>query len=1575
MKRFLIIIGIFLLPQLSFSQPYGNEWVNLNQSYYKMKIAEDGIYKLSFSDLNSVGINLSSINPQNISIFYRGEEQHIYVFGEADGRFDQNDFIYFYAEHNDGKADSTLYPNPADIPHNYYSLLTDTATYFLTIGNSSGKRIQKFNGTAISGTPEPYYIHEQLELYTNNYYRGAVIAGRAYRSDFTSAEGWFGQEFRRGNSYDLTVSSEFLVQSGPNPNVEMVVLGNSNETTPFLDNHHLKISVGPNTANLSQIADLKYRNYGKELINTSVLPNNLGLNNTIFRFEVIDDLMASRDNNTIGYIKLTYPRSFDLANSSQRKMNLVGNFGTNRLNFSNYGKSNPMLFDLTNNLLIDGNFTVGNFDVMVPNGGTDKKLFLIDESEILNTSLEQAIFNNNVSALNYDFIIITHESLKNKATDFANYRASASGGNHNPLLITTEELYNQFYYGLHHPMAIRQMMKFLFDNQATAPEYLFLIGKGYQTQLVRDSEYFNKDLVPTVGVIGSDNLLTYRINGNNFDPALAIGRLSARNEQEIQNYLDKVIEYETGPPSPWCKEVFSATGGNNLSETLRFGAYMDDFNNNLSSPSLGANITLYEKDINEAQPIPPKEVLIREINEGKLILNYYGHGSAFNTAINVGDPSEYSNKGKYPFMYFSGCLVGDAFNESSLGEVFMVEPDAGAIGWLAQSNLGYESFLHQLGKVFTRRIAQDNYGESVGLIVKKSLEEFHRSDDLNIIHVQQHTYQGDPSIKLCSFDNPDYTINSNDIFVKGANSCKVSTSFQLGIVLNNHGKATADSVEIQVLRTNPNMMQQDIPIQKFPAVFSKDTIYVTISTLEVPLEGFNTFQVIIDPLNKILELNESNNSATLEYFAPLNVARPVSPKPYSIVSNTQVKISAQNMNLFSNGANYTIQIDSTKDFSSPFVQTLNLVGQNANAGTIFNLPNTDSTVYYWRVKIDTAKNWCNSSFTYFNGSPSGWNQSDFGQFENIKLENVTRNDTTEKFSFIKDKARITVRMNRFLTPAYNLGIRDDDFLLSGGSICGSLSKGTEFDKRQVTPFQYSTCSGTRSAKPFAVQTANGRAELIQYIKDMPTGNHFAYVTFLNGADFLKLDSLPFYLAQLGADINILNALGPNHAYVLIGTKGASLADVVQDSSYSQTNQNEDLANVEKCLSGYWYKGCLKSEKIGPANNWTQFSYQLSDPNDSDPDSLRFNIIGIDVNGIEKTLFSNINSSPFPLNSIDAKIYPFIRLEACFEDLEERSIPQLKRWTVLFGGTPEGTILIDSAFAFPTKTLRQNDTLLLTYKFKNISTFTTDSLIVSYFSVDSAGNTQVLGTEKIDKIVPNQEILLNFKHAVSGMAGNNLLTYSVLPEDSTRELILENNSQVLAFNVNNDPTPVEMLFFKANLVQEDVELTWATSQEINNHYFEIQRRHENENQFTSLAKINGAGTTSEVQNYFYPDDVRLLTEGLLYYRLKQFDYDGSFEYSEIRTIDLSKKYQNQIEIYPVPAQEYINFKFILKEDSDVKIQLYNSLGQLAKPAMILNNLHEGISEKTVELKNLAHGTYTVKIIFSDEEVHFRKLIIQ
>lgn len=187
-------------------------------------------------------------------------------------------------------------------------------------------------------------------------------------------------------------------------------------------------------------------------------------------------------------------------------------------------------------------------------------------------------------------------------------------------------------------------------------------------------------------------------------------------------------------------------------------------------------------------------------------------------------------------------------------------------------------------------------------------------------------------------------------------------------------------------------------------------------------------------------------------------------------------------------------------------------------------------------------------------------------------------------------------------------------------------------------------------------------------------------------------------------------------------------------------------------------------------------------------------------------------------------------------------------------------------------------------------------------------------------------------------------------------------QVDGIKFNNSWTqlvPVELTSFAASVNGNSVSLKWATATETNNSGFEVERKSSSTG-WQKIAFVQGNGTTTQPKSYSYSD--RNLADGKYSYRLKQIDLDGTFDYSKVVEVNINSNTVNQFELaqnYPNPFNPTTAIKFNLPEGGNVKLSVYNLLGQ--EVATLVNGFKEaGSHTVNFDASNLNSGIYLYKI---------------
>jgi hypothetical protein len=181
----------------------------------------------------------------------------------------------------------------------------------------------------------------------------------------------------------------------------------------------------------------------------------------------------------------------------------------------------------------------------------------------------------------------------------------------------------------------------------------------------------------------------------------------------------------------------------------------------------------------------------------------------------------------------------------------------------------------------------------------------------------------------------------------------------------------------------------------------------------------------------------------------------------------------------------------------------------------------------------------------------------------------------------------------------------------------------------------------------------------------------------------------------------------------------------------------------------------------------------------------------------------------------------------------------------------------------------------------------------------------------------------------------------------------NGGQDVYYSFITDTTviPVELISFNAISDGKDVILSWSTASELNNQLFEVQRSFEGSD-FATIGFVNGKGTTTEKQDYKYKD--KILADGRYYYRLKQIDYLGQSDYSDIIEMDIRLFNSYLLEQnYPNPFNPTTTIGYGIKEKSNVKITILNLVGE--EVAVLVNeDKDSGYHSIEFNSNNLADG---------------------
>ena len=1395
------IIFLFITVGKIYAQTYNNEWINYNQKYYKIPIAKNGVYKITYQDMLNAGVFNNTFDPRNIQIFQNGKEKYIFVKGENDGVFNASDYILFYAEKNTGYLDSAMFDNITSQTNKYYSLINDTAAVFLTFNNSlTNKRLNIENDTSfLNYTPQNYIYKKIHKNYTNSYYFGEVS------TQITNSEGWFDTYYSIGSYRTKTISTpNIYTASAINSEIKFAVAGISNAYSYNNLNHHLKVSI-----NNTSILDTLFYEYNAVKYSSNLLTSLLSASNQI-KFESVNDLNITADKQAISYIDIKYPHNLNLENSDYFDFYSINSSGAKSFyNFYNFNNSSTInLWDITNNSIItivdDGTNIKANID----NNVNNNYCIIFNDNAINNISkiTEVNFYDYSTYQKNTEFLIITDKNLTTSASQYKAYR----NGKYNTNIFYVNNLYNQFAYGVNkHPVAIRNFINYIIDTYDSLPKFLLLMGKSIHSYLFRNNQtYFNQCLVPSFGNPSSDILIVSGLNGTIYEPAIPIGRISAENNNDVLIYLDKLKSYELNQPAEWMKNILHFGGGYTTAQQQAFASYLNNYKNIIEDTLFGGFVSTFIKSSSAPMQISQSDSVKDLINNGCSMLTFFGHGSTSGFDQSIDDPSAYQNKDKYPLVLANSCLAGDIHlaPPKKISEKWIFEENKGAIAFLASVDLGYESYLNNYSTEFYKQISYKNFGKGLGKIIQQTIKQYENTNltDKRIKSTcLEMTLHGDPSVILNSFKKPDFVINTSSISTIPNIIYSETDSFNLQIIIKNIGKATHQPFIVEVTQTLPDnsIITKDINVN---GCLYSDTIYTKLPINKINGIGLNNICVFADVYNDVDELNENNNQACINTIIRSGDLTPIYPYKYAIYPNSTVTLKASTSDPFSLQQTSIFQIDTNDYFINPIAQTT-----ITHTGGVVEwtppLTLTDSTVYYWRVSKVPASgnnyNWKESSFIYIPGK-FGWSQAHFFQFKNDYYNLIEYNKPYRRYDYITTPKTLTCHnigspsTSDYFDIKYTLeGI--SDYACCGGS---SAIIVTVIDSSSLIPWEsnrsnyghrdYPKCY-SRSRNDlyfvFSVDSA-GLNNLINFFNIIPNGDYILLYSF-KGIDFQSWNSTTYQAFEnLGA--NGISAVPSYYPYIFFCKKGnTSTAQEVFGSTAT------DVINFSTTLNTNYNAGNFTSETIGPSTLWKSLHWRFHSLETNNYDSVRLQVSGIKINGTQTILMDSITHDSLDFynlnNRFSASDYPFLKLNFYTSDDTNKTPSQINRWQLTYNGVAETAINPSDGYYFYKDTVNEGDIVKFAVATKNVSQYDMDSLMVEYKLKDKNGNIHKLATRMLRKH-PSADIIIDtISFNTTNYPGLNSIWVEYNPIDTTTgyynqlEQYHFNNIAEKYFYVNSD----------------------------------------------------------------------------------------------------------------------------------------------------------------------------------------------
>ena len=467
--------------------------------WYKLSISKSGIYKLTYQALKNAGVPVDNIQLSTIRIFNNGGtelpeepnaprpsdlmENAIYVYnGNTDGsdNFESSDYILFY-----GKSPREWSYDHGTQTYSYYlNDYTESNFYFMTYGGQAGKRMQSVPSYQASSYDVPqtftYGIAEEDEI-TN-------IAN--------TGKEWYGAPIPPSGSVLYTNTLNGLDQTQPiTYTVALVTASTAPNSFAIFENA---------TGNeLGTVDGGTINTYGdvegydaltipvQTYIGTGSLPNNTSILKMVY---------YSSSSSAFGYVywyEMFYNRKFQAFNDVLKFYAPDTNAAVH-YSIQGFSSNNIKVFDVSDfeNVAMVQDSTNNNTASLGIQAlaGASKQFYAVGDNGYLSVDSISSVQNSNlrgqVAADSLDLIIVTPPDFLTQANQLAAFKQSFDGLK--TMVVTTSSIYNEFGCGIPDPTAIRDFLKYAYNNCPKTPSYVILFGGGsydYKNIVVKTPDY------------------------------------------------------------------------------------------------------------------------------------------------------------------------------------------------------------------------------------------------------------------------------------------------------------------------------------------------------------------------------------------------------------------------------------------------------------------------------------------------------------------------------------------------------------------------------------------------------------------------------------------------------------------------------------------------------------------------------------------------------------------------------------------------------------------------------------------------------------------------------------------------------------------------------------------------------------------------------------------------------------------------------------------------------------------------------------------------------------------------------
>ena len=743
------------------------------ESHQAVKISvtgKPGMVRVSGQDLIDAGVNLGDVDPARMRLLYGSgltlgrartvspgidpRESALVVEDGGDGSFDREDYVLFFGVSPD-RWDQTG-TGEYVWRHNLY---TEENVYFLELGGrADGRRAGVVSGDL--SDPEPMVTEQYIERL---HVEDELFILRQFHQIPTGYD-WYMEDFR-GNARNFSTVIRDAVATEP-VHVRLSFWGSSDEV------HRFEIRW-----NGTPVEDIRYSGSGKSTVEIEAAEGPVEGLNQVGLFH--QDTFSTR----LDWYELEYARKlsaesgeliFDWLGASRLSPSASAS-GVAEFRLSGFDER-PRIFDTSEifeltevtDFVYDETEGTVAFQASFDGSGRHPRYFVSAASRWRRPARIELESRSSLKSPDNgaEYVIITHGDFRNASERLAAWRAEDDrfGLPMSTTVVDVSDIYDEFSAGLLDPMAIRSFVNYAVDNWNPSPFFILLVGDGtYDYKNNSGASHTNWMPAFQEGDHTYDEWYV-RVEGDDRIPDLAIGRLPVRSGTQAEDLVDKLINYDRSPEvGPWqARALVVSDDVNNPQKPEQLESFFIYDSETLSRNYMPADLNLDKLYIGqfpiEGRTKPQaRDAFIEEFNKGALILTYVGHGNPETLAheqmfVLSRDISLIDNGRRQPFMYTAASQVGvfDDPSRQSMPEVLLNLPDAGVIGFISATRVGYHGSNMLLAFEFHRRMyrsGETHVPVGLALTVAKMVVDVGESPDERG-NVQRYSLMGDPAMRL-----------------------------------------------------------------------------------------------------------------------------------------------------------------------------------------------------------------------------------------------------------------------------------------------------------------------------------------------------------------------------------------------------------------------------------------------------------------------------------------------------------------------------------------------------------------------------------------------------------------------------------------------------------------------------------------------------------------------------------------------------------------------------------------------------------------------------------------------------------